>query len=90
MGVSPAKVTNDALLERPLHVDGDLPSGGISFWNNRYLENYENNNNAKYNNSNIKNISSSPYSELLIYHQNIRGLGNKMGEFETHVLPLLK
>jgi hypothetical protein len=37
----------------------------------------------------IKNISSSPYSELLIYHQNIRGLGNKIGEFETLVLPLL-
>ena len=39
--------------------------------------------------SNIKDVIFNPASKLTIYRQNVRGLGNKMGEFETHILPLL-
>jgi hypothetical protein len=91
MGVSPARATNNnKLLERPLPVDGNLPnlpSKRTSYRNNKYLKAYENNNFE--NNNNIKNIISNPSSKLTIYLQNVRGLGNKLGEFEAHVLPLL-
>ena len=39
--------------------------------------------------SNIKDVIFNPASKLTIYYQNVRGLGNKMGDFETHILPLL-
>jgi hypothetical protein len=39
--------------------------------------------------SSISNIVYNPISKLTIYHQNVRGLGNKIGEFEAHILPLL-
>jgi hypothetical protein len=39
--------------------------------------------------SNAKDSTLNPTSKLTIYHQNVRGLGNKMGESETQVLPLL-
>ena len=44
---------------------------------------------SKRSNYNIKDVIFNSASKLTIYHQNVRGLGNKMGEFETHILPLL-
>jgi hypothetical protein len=38
--------------------------------------------------SNRKDTILNPSSKLTIYYLNVRGLGNKMGEFEIHVLPL--
>ena len=74
---------------RPLPVEGNLPSKRTSYWNNKYPEIYENNNYENNNYSNTKDIIFNRSSKVTIYHQNVRGLGNKMGEFETHVLPLL-
>jgi len=50
---------------------------------------HENNNYGNNNYNNTKDIIFNPSSKLTIYHQNVTGLGNKMGEFETHILPLL-
>jgi hypothetical protein len=74
---------------RPLHVDGNLHGKRTNYWNNEHPEIHDN---ISYDNnisSNTKDIIFNPSSKLTIFHQNIRGLGNKMGEFETHVLPLL-
>jgi hypothetical protein len=74
MGVSPARTTNDKLPERPLPVDGNLPSKRSTYCSNKYLKNYENNNYDN-NYSNIKDVIFNPSSKLTIYHQNVRGLG---------------
>jgi hypothetical protein len=89
MGVSPARTTNVKLPERPLPVDGNLPSKRSTYCNNKYPVNYENINYDNNNYSNIKDVIFNPTNKLTTYHQNVRGLGNKMGEFETHILPLL-
>jgi len=89
MEVSPHRATNVKLLVRPLPVDGILPSKSTSYGINQYPVIHENNNYGNNNYNNTKDIIFNPYSKLTIYHQNVRGLGNKMGEFETHVLPLL-
>jgi len=89
MGVSPHRATNVKLPVRPLPVDGNLPSKRTSYGNNQYPEIHENNNYGNNNYSNTKDIIFNPSSKLTIYHQTVRGLGNKKGEFETHVLPLL-
>ena len=89
MGVSPARTANVKLPDRSLLVDGYLSGEMTCYWNKSLVNNInKNNNNNNYNNKKDINIKT-PYSELTIYHQNVRGLGNKVGDLETHILPLL-
>jgi hypothetical protein len=88
MGVSASRATNDKLV-RPPQVDGNLPCKGTSYWNNKHPEIHENFSYDNNNSNNTKDIIFNPSCKLTIFHQNIRVLGKKIGEFETHVLPRL-
>ena len=82
-GVSPARATKVNPPIRSLPNNDNLTNKKSGNWNNNRP--LVHTNNHKHSN---KTTNSDNTNKLKIFHQNVRGIGNKISELETHLLPL--